>query len=75
MLKNVSRTYAIAIWFGLLAILAAASVVAGAAATLSTWTLLLLMALAPPTIALIVWRGAPQPTVAELLYAVNQDRK
>jgi hypothetical protein len=34
--------------------------------------LLLVACLVPPAIMLLVWRGAPPPTVAELLHAVDR---
>jgi len=36
-----------------------------------TIALLLTLCLVPPAILLLVWRGAPPPTVGELLYVVN----
>jgi hypothetical protein len=37
--------------------------------------LLLVAGLLPPTIMLLVWRGAPPETVAELLHSVNRPSK
>ncbi len=77
MLKNsspeyLSRRRLIAMWFAAVAMMVAASLVGGMTATPGTWTMLLLISLAPPALAFVVWRGAPPPTVAEVLYAVRQ---
>jgi hypothetical protein len=72
MLKNLSVWRAIGAWFVVLAVTTLTSLTFGAAATFGTWTLLMLIAFIPPAIALVVWRGAPPPTVAEILYSVNQ---
>ena len=75
MLKEISRTRLVGFWFA-----AVAGVIAWVAATgvniaISTALLLLTMCLVPPAIMLLLWRGAPPPTVAELLYAVNNRKE
>jgi hypothetical protein len=74
MLKNVSRMKLVASWFAAIIVLFALSVVMGANVSIGTSELWLLACFAPPTVMLFVWR-APTPTVAELLYAVNQPDK
>jgi hypothetical protein len=71
MMKGISRGRVIALWFGAVVVAMAGSVTAGAAPSLGTWVLLLVMSLAPPAILLLVWHGAPPLTVAELLHSVN----
>jgi hypothetical protein len=74
MLKNVSRVQLVASWFAAIVVLFAVSVVLGADLSIGATELWLLACFAPPTVMLFVWR-APKPTVAELLYAVNQPDK
>ena len=71
MLKNLSRDRVIVAWFVVVVIAFAGSLMAGAAATPSTWILLLCLCLAPPALSLVIWRGAPPPTVAEILHAAS----
>lgn len=71
MLKNLSRQRVIVAWFVVVSIALAGSLVAGAAAVPSTWILLLCLCLAPPVLSLVIWRGAPPPTVAEILHTAN----
>ena len=72
MLKNVSRTKVIAAWCAAMAVLAAAGVAAGAAVSVGNGELLLVACLVPPAIMLLVWRGPPPLTVAELLHSIDK---
>ena len=54
---------------------AAVAVTAGVGITLSHVILLLLASLAPPAVMLLVWRGPPPQTVAEMLYDANAPAK
>jgi len=74
MLKNASRLKLAASWFATITVLFAVSVVLGADLSIGATELWLLACFAPPTVMLFVWR-VPTPTVAELLYAVNQPAK
>ena len=67
-----NRGTIIGIWFAVLAAVAGAGAVGGVSITMGTHTLLLVACLVPPAIMLIVWRGAPPPTAAELLHAVDR---
>jgi hypothetical protein len=71
MLKSVSRLQLAASWLAAIVVLFAVSVVLGANISIGATELWLLACFAPPTVMLFVWR-APTPTVAELLYIVNQ---
>ncbi len=75
MLNNISRLHVVGAWCALVLVIAAISVVAGAGITLSNGGLLLVACLAPPVVMLLVWRGAPPATVAELLHSVNRPSK
>ena len=71
MLKSLSHARVIIAWAVVVSIALAGSLVAGAAASPSTWVLLLCLCLAPPVLSLVIWRGAPPPTVAEILHTAN----
>ena len=71
MLKEISRTRLVGFWFAAVAVIIALAVVTGVNVGVSTAVLLLTMCLVPPAIMLLVWRGAPPPTVGELLYSVH----
>ena len=72
MLKGMSRTRLVGFWFAAVAVIIAWVVATGVNIAISTAALLLAMCLVPPAIMLLVWRGAPAPTVGELLYSVNR---
>jgi hypothetical protein len=75
MLNNISRLRLIGAWCALVLVIAAGGVVMGVPMTLATIGWLLAIALIPPVVMLFVWRGAPPPTVAELLHSVNGPSK
>ena len=75
MLKEISRTRLVGFWFVAVAVIIAWVVATGVHIAISTTALLLTMCLVPPAIVLLVWRGAPPPTVGELLYSVNNQKE
>ena len=75
MLKNVSRGQWAGRWLAAMAVMFASSIVLGGPSTGNVTALWLLACLAPPAVMMLVWRGAPPPTVAEVLYAVNNTNK
>ena len=75
MLKEISRTRLVGFWFAAVAVIIAWVAATGVNIAISTAALLLTMCLVPPVIVLLVWRGAPPPTVGELLYSVNNQKK
>ena len=76
MLNNISRTRLAGAWFAAIIVIFACSVVVGGAAmTISAAELWLVACFAPPAVMLLVWRGAPPPMVAELLYAADNPSK
>jgi hypothetical protein len=66
-----NRGTIIVVWFAVF-VVAGAGAVGGVSITMGTRALLLVACLVPPAIMLMVWRGAPPPTVAELLHAVDR---
>jgi hypothetical protein len=71
MLQSITRPVAVGIWIALLAILAAAVEVAGMPITAAASSLWVAACVVPPAIMLLVWRGAPPQTVAEVLHSVD----
>jgi hypothetical protein len=74
-LKDMSPARLAGAWCAAVVVIAAGSVVAGAAITVSHAELLLVACLVPPAVILLKWRGAPPRTVAEVLYAVDSPSK
>lgn len=71
MLNNISRTRIAGAWCAVVIVLGALGVVSGTSLTVSTAALWLLACIGPPAVMLLVWRGAPPPTVAEVLHTVD----
>jgi hypothetical protein len=71
MLKNITRNRLVGLWFAAVAVVIASVVAMGVNVAVSTTAFLLTLSLVPPAILLLVWRGAPPPTVGEILYAAN----
>lgn len=68
MLKGISRTQFVELWFGAVAVIIASIIAMGVNVGVAAVASLLTMSLVPPAIMWLVWRGAPSPTVGELLY-------
>ena len=75
MWKSISRAQLVSAWLMAVAILTACGVVLGLDITLSSGILLLATSLVPPAVMLLVWRGAPPFTVAELLHSVDTSKE
>jgi len=74
MWKSISRARLIGAWLVAVAVLTACGVVMGLDVTLSNGILLVATSLVPPVVLLLVWRGAPPFTVAELLHSVDTSK-
>lgn len=72
MLKHISRVRLVGAWCAAMIVIGAMAVVAGVAITASNGELLLVVCVVPPAVMLLVWRGAPPATVAELLHTVDK---
>ena len=75
MLKHITRNRLAGFWFAAVAVITASVVAMGVNVGVSTTALLLTLSLAPPGIMLVLWRGAPPPTVGEILYAANTPKE
>jgi hypothetical protein len=75
MLSGISPMRLIGMWCAGIITIGALSVFLGAALTAGNGELLLIACLMPPAVMLLVWRGAPPATVAELLHSVDHGSK
>jgi hypothetical protein len=67
MLRNMTRSKVIQVWFTIVALVVAAGIALGASVTVGTGVMLLALGLVPPAIVLALWPGVQPPTVAEML--------
>jgi hypothetical protein len=72
MLKDMTRSRLIQIWFAAIALVVVAGVAFGAAVTVGTGAVLLALCLVPPLIVLMLWPGVQPPTVAEVLHGADR---
>ena len=75
MLRDTSRARLVGALCVAVIAIGACGVIAGAGVTVGNGAVLLVTCLVPPAVMLLVWRGAPPATVAELLYAVDRSSK
>ena len=75
MLKDITRNRLVGLWFAAVTVLIASVVAMGVNVGVSTTALLLTLSLVPPGIMLVLWRGAPPPTIGEILYSANTPRE
>jgi hypothetical protein len=67
MLKDMTRTRLIQVWFVAVALFVVAGLAIGASVTVGTGVLLVAVGLVPPGIILMLWPG-DTPTVAEVIH-------
>jgi len=72
MWKSLDRRTVIGVWFAVFLALAGAAVLSGVSITVGTSALWLLACVVPSAVLLMVWRGAPPATVAEIIHAVDR---
>ena len=72
MLKPFERETAIGVWIVALSAIAGVGALSGISVTVGASVLWLVACLMPPVVTLMVWRGAPPPTVAEILHSVDR---
>ena len=72
MFQSLNRPVAVGIWSALLFCVAGAGALAGVPITAAAASLWAAACVVPPAIMLMVWRGAPPQTVAEVLHAVDR---
>jgi hypothetical protein len=67
MLKDVTRSKVLQVWFTAVVLMAVAAFALGVTVTLGTGALLVAFSLVPPAVVLMLWHRAPPPTVGEVL--------
>ena len=73
MLRDVTRSTVIQVWFVAVALVVAATVALGLSMTLSTAALLAALCLVPPVIVLKLWPGVgSSPTVGDVLHGSDR---
>jgi|AP3Bu8745761321_1050154.scaffolds.fasta_scaffold10489_2 hypothetical protein len=73
MLKGLTRSKLLQIWFIVVALVVVAGIAFGVAVTAGTAVLLLALCLVPPVILLLLWPGVRPQTVAEVLHDVDRN--
>ena len=69
MMRNLTRSKAIQIWFVAVALVAAAAITLGADLTLGLWALILGMCLVPPAMLFKLWPSAvPDRSLRDMAY-------
>ena len=74
MLRKMTRSKAIQLWFAAVGLVVVAGIAIGVSLTVGTGAMLLALCLVPPAIILMVWPGAESPTVAEVLHEAERRR-
>lgn len=68
MLKKVTRSKLILMWFSAVALVIAAGIALGTAVTMGTGALLLALCLVPPVLVVMLWPSDGSPTIAEVIH-------
>ena len=72
MSRSINRHTVIGVWFAILVAVAGAGALSGVSITIGISALWFIACVVSPAVMLMVWRGAPPPTMQELLYAVDR---
>jgi hypothetical protein len=72
MLKDMTRSKLIGIWFAAVALAIVGCIALGVAVTIGTGALLLAMSLVPPLLVVMLWPNGGAPTVAEVLHDAQE---
>ncbi len=72
MFRAINRGTLVGVWFAALVAVAAAGALSGVAITMGVSAVWLAACVVPPAVMLMVWRGAPPPTVAEILHTADR---
>ena len=71
MMKHMTRSKLLVIWFSAVALVVVAGIALGVAVTIGTGGLLLAMCLVPPLLVVMLWPTGGPPTIAEVLHDVQ----
>lgn len=72
MSRSVNRRIFIGVWLAVLVAVAGAGALSGVSITIDSLALWFIACVVPTVIMLMVWRGAPSPTVADILHAADR---
>lgn len=72
MFRSMNRQTLVGAWVTLCVALASAAALSGMPITADAGALWFVACVLPPAVMLAVWRDGPEPTVAEILYAVDR---
>jgi hypothetical protein len=72
MLRDVTRSRLIQVWFVAIALVAAGVVAFGPAVALGTGAMLFVVSLVPPAILLALWPEAQSPTASDILHGTDR---
>jgi hypothetical protein len=72
MFRSVSRPVTIGAWVAAFLVVAVAGALSGVSVTIGSSLLWFVACVVPPAVMMFIWRGAPPPTVAEILAAVER---
>ena len=72
MLKHMTRSKLIVIWFSAVALVVVSVIAFGVAVTMGTGALLLVMCLVPPLLVMMLWPTGGPPTIAEVLHDAQE---
>ena len=67
MLKRMTRSRVIQVWFAAVSLIVVAGLAMGASVTVETGVLLSALCLVPPVIVLMLWPGVQAPTAGDVL--------
>jgi hypothetical protein len=74
MLKDITRSNVLQIWFAAIVLLVLAGAALGINLTIGTRALLLILSVVPPGVLLVLWRGVQPPTASDVLYGRERGR-
>jgi hypothetical protein len=74
MIKNMTRSKLIRIWFSAVGLVIVASIALGTAVTIGTGALLLAMCLVPPLLVVMLWPNGGPPTIAEVIHDAERQK-
>ena len=73
MLKDMTRSRSIQVWFAAVALVVVAAAELGASVTVGTGVVLMTLCLVPPALILMLWPSVQSPTVPDVIH--NADRR
>jgi hypothetical protein len=72
MFRSLNRPAIVGVWVSAFVAVAGIAALSGVPITTASTILWVAACIVPPAVMLLVWRGAPPPTVAEILHTVDQ---